>query len=240
MATTWRDRMRESVPTWLRSGVAEKLLYAIGVQVDALTDAASAAVKLRMPGVYSSESLALLGRERRIRRGPRESSDNYAERLDRWLIDHQTRGGPYALLNQLHAFYSPNNFQIRLVYRSGRCFDMAADGTITRSRVTWSPDNQPEKWARWWLIYSWPTTFRAVRTFGEPGLKFDDGSTTYGSGLSSRVIYTLRVVPQDWNAAHAFGHIKLVHGAGVYGFPPRKFGDGLKFGGVNTAQIEVP
>lgn len=232
MAMTWRDRVRLVTPPWLRNGVAAKLLYAIAMQFDALTDMVTAAVKIRFPGLYSDESLPMIGRERRIRRGRVEPSATYAKRLPRWLTDHKTRGGPYAMLAQLFAYYDGNHFPIRLVYRSGRAFDMDVDGNVTMLDVTWNPDAVPEQWARWWLIYQLPDAIPAARKYGDPGLKYGAGAT-YGSGFTSTEIYDLRVVPREWNAAHAIGHLVLIHlnGGAVYGIPPHKYGEpGLVYG----------
>jgi hypothetical protein len=235
---TFRDSLRKKCPPWLQGGWAEKVLYAIGVMIDALVDSANAAVRIRFPGLYSDESLPLIGRERRIRRGRNEPASTYSVRLMRWLDDHATRGGPYALLEQLHAYYADDPFPIRLVYRSGRCFDMDVDGEITMSDVVWSPDEEPECWARWWLIYQWPTSFPAARKYGD-GTQYGQGRV-YGSGLLSGEVADLRVIPRDWNTAHALGRLIVISPGGiVYGYPPRTYGDGATYGGGATANIGV-
>jgi|GEM_PF-2869342 len=114
--TTFRDTLREKCPPWLRQGTAEKVLYSIGVLIDGFADALTAGLKMRFPGYYSAESLPHIGRERRIRRGRNESDAVYAPRLIRWLADHQRRGGPYALLAQLHAHFADAPFAIELLY----------------------------------------------------------------------------------------------------------------------------
>lgn len=239
MVITFRDTIRKVVPPWLRTGVAGKLLYAIGSQWDALTDMAVATNTIGFPGVYSDESLPMLGRERRIRRGRIESAAGYAVRLKRWLTDHRTRGGPYAMLAQLFAYYTGNHFPIRLVYRSGRAFHMDVDGSVVMLDQPWSPDSQPEKWARWWLFYEWPTPVAPAHILGEPGLIV--GPTwTLGSGLTPTEVYDLRIVPKEWNAAHAIGNITLVNGGWVLGFPPHILGEaGLVLGGSAPVTIGV-
>jgi hypothetical protein len=240
MAKTWRDTIRQVSPPWLRTGVAEKLLYAIAIQFDALTDAAVAAVKIRFPGLYSDESLPLIGRERRISRGRVEPSPTYAARLVRWWTDHKTRGNPYAMLAQLHAYYAPNNFPVRLVYRSGRAFDMDTAGNVTMSDVTWNPDTQPEKWARWWLIFDWPTELPAKRKWGDTGLKWGVGGHVWGSGLTAQDVRDLRLVPKEWNAAHPQGQLILKHGGTIWGAPGLKWGaTGLKWGGGMSVRLSV-
>lgn len=188
---THRDTIRRSSPPWLQTGIAEKLLYAIAVQLDALGDGIVAGVKLRFPGVYSNESLGLIGAERRIRRGLYEADANYAERLTRWWTDHATRGGPYALLNQLWYHYSPNNFPIHLVYQSGRRFILDPDGTITRDIVGFP---NTAKWSRWQLLYFTDEPIDPV---------------------------DVAIIPRDWIAAHILGSVKVIpSGAELWNYPP--------------------
>lgn len=190
---TFRDYIRRISPPWLRIGWAEKLLYAYAIQLDVLGDALTAAIKLRFPNFYSNETLPLIGRERRITRGLDESDESYATRLRRWLDDHRHRGGPYAMLAQLYAFYAPNNFPIVLLYRNGRRFTMAPDGTITTDVVTWHPDANPAMWARWWLYFY---------------------TSRYAPPLSDADASSLRTVPSEWNNGHCIGRV-CVLGPGV-------------------------
>jgi len=188
---THRDTIRKSAPPWLQHGIAEKLLYAIAVQLDALGDGIVAGVKLRFPGVYSMESLGLIGAERRIRRGLYEADENYAQRLTRWWTDHATRGGPYALLNQLWYHYAPNSFPIHLVYRSGMRFLMAPDGTITRAVAGFPSTAQ---WAAWELLYYTDDVIDPVDVV---------------------------IIPRDWIAAHILGSVKVIpSGAELWDYPP--------------------
>lgn len=196
---TFRDRMRQLCPPWLQRGNNERLLYAIALQVDVFGEALLAGVKLRFPNLYSAESLPLIGRERRIARGSLEPDATYAARLTRWLDDHRMRGGPYALLAQLHAFYAPDNFPVDLIYRNGRRYHMAADGTVTRSDAsTFSPDADAARWARWWLF-----------------LYTDAYPTPTPEQLAA-----LRLVPRAWNAAHCAGSLVVMPtGAELWNFP---------------------
>jgi hypothetical protein len=186
---TYRDRMRKVSPPWLQRGWNEKLLYGFGVVIDSFADALIAGVKMRFPNYYSPESLPLIGRERRIARGLIEDDATYASRLTRWLDDHRRRGGPYAMLAQLHAYFAPNNFTAQLVYRSGRRFSMDTGGNVTRDDIPWSPDAMPTKWARWWLFI------------------FTDA---YTPPLTDQEKADVALIPTEWNAAHCFGTIVLL------------------------------
>jgi hypothetical protein len=193
MLETYRDEIRRRSPPWLQRGTAEKFLYAIGLHVDIFGDALVAGIKHRFPGLYTFESIGLLGRERRISRGRLELDASYATRLCRWFTDHRRRGGPYTLLAQLHAHFAPATFPIELVYYSGRRYSMAVDGTVTRDDVVWSPDGDTARWARWWLFYA---------------------TDQWSSTPSAAEVEDIRLVPRQWNAAHPLGWIVLMH-AGV-------------------------
>jgi hypothetical protein len=205
---TFRDTIRKLVPSWLRGRIGGGILYAIAVQMDALADAVVAAVKVRFPGLYSFESLPILGRDRRIRRGRLEPDAIYAVRLRRWLDDHRRRGGPYALLAQVHAFYAQNPFEVELRYFSGRRFEMDADGNVTRGDLVWSPPGNPAAWARWWLYYQWPDPVDDDGLWSDPGT-WDDGGV-WDSNLSAQDVRDIRLVPREWNAAHAIGRVVIV------------------------------
>jgi hypothetical protein len=206
---TFRDAIREISPWWLRGPIGGSVLYAIGSVVDHVADGLRAGVKLRFPSYYSNESLPLIGRERRIRRGRFESEAKYASRLLPWLDYHRLRGGPYALLAQVHAFYEPNNFPIELRYASGRNYVMdPSDGSVVRGDVVWTPPGGfLPRWARWWLIYTWGEAISDDGIWSDPGT-WDDGGV-WDTDLSAATVRDLRVVPREWNAAHAIGRITL-------------------------------
>ncbi len=239
MLVTFRDTVRKISPPWLQRGVAEKLLYALAIQIDACADALVAGVKLRFPGVYSDESLPLLGRERRIARGRLETNVVYASRLARWLDDHRRRGGPYALLLQLFAHYAPNNFHIQLVYRSGRRFQLDVAGAITRDEGGgFGPFESPEQWARWWLFYDWPDAVTTDGTWDDLGDWGDGG--VWDSSLSPQDVADLRLVPHEWNAAHCFGALVLLcGGAELWDYPVGTWDDAGTWGQGVVVELDV-
>lgn len=205
--TTFRDTILRIVPPWLRRGTAAKILYSCAIMLDALGDALVSGVKLRFPGVYSPESLALIGRDRQISRGRLESNDNYAARLIRWWDDHRVRGNAYALFRQLRGHFSPIEFTVEVVYRSGTRITFDADGeTVTYDTVAaFNPDGPDgywleAYWSRVWVYLHWPVEVADDGIWDDPGV-WDDGGV-WDSELTSQEVDDIRGVIRDWSAAH--------------------------------------
>jgi hypothetical protein len=218
---TLRDYGYKYAPQWLSKGNAQKLLWSIRLQLDGLTDRCIAGVKMRFPGLYSFESLSTIGRDRRIRRGRNETDLVYAGRLLRWLTDHRTRGGAYAMLAQLHAYFAAAPFPIHLLYKSGVRFVMDVDGTITKDFV---PPAQPQaRWARWTLFYftnEYPTP--------------DD--------VTPDDAHELTLIPKEWIAAHVIGKLNLMpDGAELWDYhvPPRKWNNHSKWNKQPGTSLEI-
>lgn len=240
---TWRDSVRRLAPRWLQTGIAEKILYALTLPLDTLGEATENAVKLRFPGYSTFETLPLIGRERKIRRGREEADAVYAARLKRWLDAHRHRGNPKELLRQLHAYFAPNNFQIDLVNRQGLRFRLAPDGAITWDYVGFDPydGDDPNQWAKWKLYYTWPGEIITDGIWSDPGVWSDGGA--WDSNLTVDDIADLRLIPREWNAARCIGRIAIFTSATeLWDFPPGIWsdpGDWLAEADVQSFEIEV-
>lgn len=206
-----RDSMREISPPWLRGYVGERVMYSIALVCDALVDLTVGAIKMRFPLAHSDETLPLIGKDRKISRGNSETDESYAARLRGWLDVHPRRGNPIALLGQVFGHYASAPFAASLIYRSGRRFDMDSAGVVsTRSDMAWTPDAEPSQWARWWLMYDWPSAVASDGTWGDAGT-WGDGMV-WDSDLTVGLVDDLRMKPVEWNAAHCGGEIVLIHG----------------------------
>jgi hypothetical protein len=215
----FRDAIREVSPPWLQYGTAWKLLYVFGLHLDALVEMATAGVQSKFPGLYSNESLELVGRDRRITRGRLESDKNYAERMIPWLDDHRARGNPYPLLRQLRGHFAPLQFQMDVVYQSGTRRSMAPNGEITRDTIAWSPDTRTDLWSRFWLVLFWPTPIADDGIWADPAVWNDGG--TWDSELSVEEVDDFRGVPRDWSAEHIpyVTIVLLTGGADLWDYP---------------------
>lgn len=135
-------------------------------------------VKLRFPNADQPDALAVIGNERRIRRGPSESDASYASRLLTWWEDHRERGGPYALLRQMHAyFFDSGNPQIDVIATSGLRHSIDSDGEITRDSISWAASGG---WANIWIVFHLPSLIAVTPTYQE----------------------IISAVPREWSAAH--------------------------------------
>lgn len=216
MATTkisFASRILQIVPRWLKTGTAARILWTIGLHCDAIADLVVYAVRKRFPVAGAFDALPLIGTERKMIRGPAETDEVYASRLATWLDAHKLRGNPYALLQQLHLYYAPNNFPIELVYASSAFqFKLAVDGTITWGYSNWEePDGDTARWSRWRLIYHWPDTLPPPDIWDGPGAW--DSFGVWDTSLSPEIIQQIKAIPEAWNAAHCEGcKVILVNG----------------------------
>lgn len=144
----YTKQLLDTVPPWLTRVVGEKFLRSLGDNVDALVTRVAQGVRHRFPNDIDESALGSVGRERRIRRGPEEDAATYARRLRRWWDAHRRRGGPYALLGQLHAYFADLHDlpRIDVVATSGNRHwvaqgveDVEAIAAITHDEVDWDP-----------------------------------------------------------------------------------------------------
>ncbi len=211
-------------------------MESLGVSIDTEADRTTEGVGLRFPDATHPDALGLLGRERRILRGPGESAVTFARRLRLWWDSHRTRGGPYALLEQMHAFFlESNNIPIQYIANSGTSVTVAADGTLTRSIVAgWAGDGEyPTKWARFFLVFFFDSDTLAVPLVTESGepILTEGGEPIVVDvslfALTADDIEILCTVPHEWDAAH-IDRIYLVlvpDGGYAWGIP-----DGIAWG----------
>lgn len=247
MRLSFVGAVRRVTPPWLQRTEGARLLEGVADVLDDFAARAVEGVKARFPGVpprpIDPDALALTGRERRIRRGPGESASSYARRLLPWWDAHRTRGGPYALLAQLRAFFLDllGETRIDVVYHSGTRRWLAPDGTITRDAITWNADGT-DRWARFWVFFHLgagevPGDALLVTQEGEPLITQDGdplvalvnlGLIDAGTGtVTEETAELFRALPREWSAAHIDRvTVVLLHSdAALVGYPPRLVGE---------------
>lgn len=176
------------LPPWLLRTEGTKLIGGIADVIDDHRDRLVAGVKLRFPGLYTLEGIDRIGKERRLRRGPAETAEVFAERLPRWWEDHRTRGNAYALLNQMLAYFTGTlGPPYDCVSYRGLRYAMDANGDITRDSITWGTD-ESGNWANVWIIL-----------YNSAGLPDPITADEYSS------------IIKDWIPAHVFGYLVVIY-----------------------------
>lgn len=189
---TLRDMIRRISPPWLQLENAYRLTYTLGFIADSILDSGYAALRLKMPGAYDYSTLALIGQERKLRRGLTETDEGYALRLRRWWAAARGRGNPYELIQQLRA-YNPPGTGIEVIYRSGRRFSLNSSGEVVIDDLTgWNPDSTPELWATYTII-----------------LNTDIYHSLTGAE-QARALQDLKAMVVDLNAGHCHGRIDIM------------------------------
>lgn len=210
--------LRRFTPPWLQRTHGARFLEGCADVVDQLTERTIQSVKIRFPGAPprapDPAALALTGRERRIRRGPSESDSVYAGRLQGWWDAHRTRGGPYALLSQMYAYFRDYaRVPTAVVYHSGTRLSMDVAGDVTRDTIVWNADGT-DQWARIWIFFDVSGVGGAgiLTTEGGDVITTEDGDPlgivvgsivdlTTGTA-TAEVEDIFRAIPRDWTAAH--------------------------------------
>ena len=206
---THRDTLITITPWWLHGFIGLRVIYAIGVHLDTIGEQLVQGVRRRFPGFDAQDSLGVIGRDRRIRRGRNEPDASYAIRLRRWWDDHARRGGPYAMLTQLFHHYAVAPYAIDLVYFNGTAYMLATSGAITRGSFSlFAPDALTTKLGRWWLFFHWPSVPPGDGIWSSPGV-WDDGGV-WDSGLTPNEVADLRLIPNEWGNGHSRGLIVLL------------------------------
>jgi hypothetical protein len=237
-------------PPWLSRRVGRAIMRALGRQIDVQAQRVGDGVRARFPGLAPDDALAFIGHDRLIPRGPLEPATSYARRLRIWLASHRSRGGPYAMLAQLFAFWVDTlNVPIDLIYQTGRRYQMDVDGAVVRDDLTWSTglffDGEP-KWERIWLFFYVDTLTEALTDeFGNPITDEHGDPITVdvllGDALPDEWVEMFSLVPRTWTAAHIERTtiVLLRSDARLWGYPRpvRKWGDGWKWGTPKSIRI---
>lgn len=199
--TVWADFILRIGPPWLRRPWARKILSAIASPLDTIDVELVAAVWARFPQWSVPDALILLGRDRRIRRGPTEVGHVYAPRLVRWLDAHEGRGGAYELLSQLRAFWAGTHDGTHVALSQGGVMHVSVGDDITREKITgdWNGDGST-RWAQVWVMLHLDADPRPVSDVDEEAH---------------------RAVPVDWSAEHVWRtHVVLLWGFGrLWSYP---------------------
>jgi hypothetical protein len=202
---TARDSILTKLPPWLTRHWGIRLLYAIAIQVDALTEMAKQALMARFPG-FNESATAELCRNRKITRGPNETEVQITARLMTWLDDKRLLGHPVGIEKELDAFFTGHSMHFRIVFNNGNYWD-SDSGVITIGWMPWNWDSRFDLPARFWLLLWIPIgdIWYDDETFGDTG-DVGDGGVIGIRGVTDAVTGTAYGTVQ--------GIQQLIHAAG--------------------------
>jgi hypothetical protein len=223
MTPHFRELAKKISPTWLTRFTGLRILYVIGLHVDALIHCLVLAIKMRMPGITLLPSAAnqgdptsaipYVGRDRSIVRGSLETLASYTSALLHWTDLLRFKGQAFTLLDRLHASLGGvSTMRLAIVTQSGNRYNRAGDGTRTVSSVTWNWDGHSELWARFWvLVYDsdnvvspeFTTELGSGRTFSSTdGPSAAIGIRATGTIKMAALAQEIRTICQTWKPAH--------------------------------------
>lgn len=211
---------RESIlaisPPWLQGFVGSRLQYTSGIGLDSIAQWSLEGVKAALPGIGTPDALYLIGRDRNIDRGPKETDAAYATRLSAAFDTWSTAGSPTTLLQQLLAYFSPStSTPLRLVTNQGA--DITAQtstwhtinlstGVVTKTLVSpgnWTWDAfTTTRWYRGWVIIdSTSAPWTADLWSSTDSSTWGDGGT-WGSSASLAEVAQILSVVDKWRPAN--------------------------------------
>lgn len=181
--TNFRAAIKEIGPPWLQGYYGYRLLYSMGIQLDAISEYLRMGVLQRMPGQAQSAALPFIGLDKRLRRGRAESDASYVVRLRNAFQTWKFAGNAPTLIKQLLVALSPETYRVRYVVNG-----------ITAG-------TPPARFADWWTIESGddePTYHRqSVNNWN-----WDD---TWDQIRFWVILYGTSFTPWYWGDGHTWG-----------------------------------
>lgn len=247
----FRNALLARLPPWWGRLFGAPVVRGLAAPLDVLAQDTADSVKLKFPtATLDAPALALIGKERRIVRGPDEAAGTYAARLRLWLDSHRTRGNAYALLGQLFAYWQATlNVPIEVVNANGGRASMDIAGAITHDVVNWTGGGSLATfWAQSWVFYHVPAALEVAIAAGTGDeIIAGTGDVVIGSiALSAGVLpptieESFKVIPREWAPAHQKRcTVVLLYGTGrVLGYGGGTLGDGHVLGADPPLQLTI-
>lgn len=217
VSSTFRNMVPAITPTWLNGPIGAKYLYSMAVIYDALSDAASYAVRARFPQLAPSDALSWIGQDRQIDRGFQESEVSYVARLLLWLDLWRTAGNAKSMLLAMLGFVTPDEIAVRVVsdssawdsYPSGTNVLTAGNPThLLASPTNWRWDSVADPFQtgiEWWRVWVILYPDSGLWTQGKAWAAFTWGDgTCFGFSGTVDQSSSLSSLAQKWRSAHAW------------------------------------
>lgn len=223
--TTFRDAIRTYAPPWLSNYTGSRVLFTLGLQLDAFAEYLRIGCLQGFPTYCEEEALGYLGQDRKILRGPAEPSTSYRPRLKRYKSTWKKAGYPPVLLDQIASYYLPTQVTVR--YIASGLDDTGASvtewwtiqaGTVSYVRSTpgyWDWDGEIGDFRFWIVIYN---DLLSTWNWDDLGRYWDEPGLTWGY-LNGGQIYDIRNIIETFKCAGShLGGLCLV--PATLGFDP--------------------
>lgn len=192
--------------TVLGTETDSRVLWSIATMYDALSQRVWEGVQARFPGLGPEDAIPVIGRDRRIIRGPNEPIATHVLRQIRWLDDHRQRGNAWSLLEQIRGYLSPHAVRVRTVDEHGNWYTIDRNGSRSRFKASsWNWDGSAIADARsryWVIIYATTDSpqkpWARSSLWGDTGLTWGEKGRTWGSTATRDEIDGLRRIVKFW------------------------------------------
>ncbi len=160
----FREFVKAVSPPWLSGYNGYRVMYDLGLQVDALAEYLRIGAQQGFPSYCEPEALAYIGQDRGIRRGVSETDASYRARLKAAPVTWKRAGSPVVLLPQIASYFSPTDTLVRYVAsgyddQGNSCTDWWSyqTGALTYHRATpanWDWDTLIGDFRYWIIVYA--------------------------------------------------------------------------------------
>lgn len=219
-ALTFRDKLSDNLPSWLKGPVGARWVYPWGVALDAMADAATWGVLCGYATQCPPDALPWIAVDRQIDRGFAEPEESYRARCRLWLDLWRRSGSAESIIVALGATILPDTTTMRTVSNDS-AWDTITGGaappphhTLARPRnwdwdslvpghITAPSPDEPgyaSQWWRAWVIIYAPPSWAQGRIAGD-GARAGDGHVA-GLSISHDYVQTIRAQVRKWAPAH--------------------------------------
>lgn len=211
---TFRALRKFIAPSWLNEGESGLVGYAL----DLLKDSFAERLYLGFLAGYPQngpngetappDALVRMGQDRLLFRGIFETDAEHAARLADHLTPHATRGNPYTLMRQLHAYVgTTHGVSFRTVDVHGNWYSRSSTGVesavLKQENWNWDGDTgtagDTSRWSRFWVIIYPGTLWTIATDTWAGGGTWGDPDHVWGfADMTPEHAQTLRAIVDLW------------------------------------------